>query len=298
MKILVRICAVVAVILMSTVVANAQRVVQVSGEYVYVQPENETLTHARATAVQKAKVQALADEFGTLIEQTNFTNTKSGNVSFVSMGMSEVRGEWLGDTKEPEFTYAMNDLGLRVITVRVWGKAREIISSGIDIETKILKNSVDNRLESLEFEEGDVFYVSFTSPVDGYLAIYMMDEGENSMRLLPYTNSHDISYKIQADKKYTFFSRKHLNSGDDSNVVDEYVLLAGKPVEYNRIYIIFSPNEFVHPKDTSAGTINANGVNMKLPRMLGFNDMQEWLVKNRTRDRQMQVVRKEIVIRK
>lgn len=298
MKILARICAVVAVVLCGTIATNAQRVVQVSGEYVYVQPENETLTHARATAVQKAKVQALADEFGTLIEQTNFTNTKSGNVSFISMGMSEVRGEWLGDTKEPEFSYAMNDLGLRVITARVWGKAREIISTGIDIDARILKNSTDKRQEYSEFKEGDDFYITFSSPVDGYLAIYMMDEGESSMRLLPYSQSHDISYKIQADRDYLFFSRKNLNAGDDSNIVDEYVLLAGKPVEYNRIYIIFSPNEFVHPKDTSAGTINTNGITMKLPRTLNFNDMQEWLVKNRSRDKHMQVIRKEIVVRK
>lgn len=277
---------------------NAQSVKSVSAEYVYVQPENETLAQAKAKAIQKAKVQALADEFGTLIEQSNFTNTREGNFSFVSMGMSEVRGEWLGDTKEPEFTYAMNDIGLRVITVKVWGKAREIVSAGIDVDAKLLKNGIEARYEDDEFKEGDEYYISFRSPVDGYLTIYMMDEGDNAMRLLPYSNSHEMSYRIVADKDYLFFSRKNLNDGDDANTVDEYILYAAKPVEYNRVYIIFSPNEFVHPKDSQSGSINANGVKLKLPRVLSFNDMQEWLLKNRSRDKQMQVVRKEIVIRK
>lgn len=125
-----------------------------------------------------------------------------------------------------------------------------------------------------------------------------MDEGDNAIRLLPYTNSHEISYKIKADKEYLFFSRKKLNENDDANIVDEYLLYAGKPVEYNRVYIIFSPNEFVHPKDGKSGTVSAGGVKLNLPRSLSFNDMQEWLLKNRSRDKQMQVIRKEIVIRK
>lgn len=277
---------------------NAQSVKSVSAEYVYVQPENETLAQAKAKAIQKAKVQALADEFGTLIEQSNFTNTREGNLSFVSMGMSEVRGEWLGDTKEPEFTYAMNDIGLRVITVKVWGKAREIVSAGIDVDAKLLRLGTEARHEGSEFKEGDDFYALFSSPVDGYLTIYMMDEGDNASRLLPYANSSEMSYKIKANKEYLFFSRKKLNEGDDVNEVDEYFLNVSKPVEYNRVYFIFSPNEFVHPKDTQTGTITAGGIKMRLPHMLSFNDMQEWLLKNRSRDKQMQVVRKEIVIRK
>ena len=50
-------------------ITNAQRVKSIKGEYTYHVPENVTLDIAKQTALQRAKIQALADEFGTIVMQ-------------------------------------------------------------------------------------------------------------------------------------------------------------------------------------------------------------------------------------
>ena len=76
---------------------SAQEVRDICGQYTYYAPENVTLEQARRTALQRAKLSALADEFGTRIAQNNVTRVKNENgqsdISFLSLGGSEVKGE-------------------------------------------------------------------------------------------------------------------------------------------------------------------------------------------------------------
>ena len=52
----------------------AQKVKTIVGEYTYVAPENVSPTDAKSYALNQAKLSALADEFGTIISQTNLTH--------------------------------------------------------------------------------------------------------------------------------------------------------------------------------------------------------------------------------
>lgn len=274
---------------------SAQRTKNVEGYYEYAQGDNETPAHARMTAIQKAKIQALENEFGTLIEQTNITNVKSGNTEFHSLGFSDVRGEWLGDLKEAEVKRVMGDDGIIYYKVKVWGKAREIVTAPIDLDVKLLRVSNGIPMETYEYDNLEQYFVSFRSPVDGYLALYMMDDDGTSYRLLPYQNSTKMSYKIKANKDYTFFSKRKYNEGDDRNIINEYLMsVDNRDVEYCRLYVIFSPNEFVHPQDKSGGKKDT----YEKPREVDNKHMQEWLTKSRSHDKHMQVIRKDVTIRK
>ena len=53
--------------------AFAQRTEKVTGRYTYYAPENVTLEEAKRTALDRAKLSAIADEFGTLVTQSNST---------------------------------------------------------------------------------------------------------------------------------------------------------------------------------------------------------------------------------
>ena len=166
-------------LLLVSPVVYAQKVQKVTGAYTYYAPENVTLEEAKRTALERAKLSAIADAFGTLVAQSNSTMTTNENgrsdSRFFSLGGSEVKGEWIETTKEPEYAISY-DKEMLVVAVTVSGRIREIVHAGVDVVTKILRNGTEEKFESSEFRSGDDMYLYFQSPVDGYLTVYLLDE--------------------------------------------------------------------------------------------------------------------------
>ncbi len=277
--------------------AYAQRTVRVAAEYTYVAPPNVSPEQARKTAFERARLTALADEFGTTLSQNNITEMSNENgrssVDFLSLSSSEVKGEWVETIEEKVISaeYDM-DAGMFVITVRVEGKAREITGAKIDIMAKILRNGTDTRFESDSFNDNDDLYMYFRSPAKGNLAIYLSDGMEYAYCLLPYMNDSDGKVEVKANRDYVFFASGEADE-DNRSIVDEYVMTCEKPTEYNQIFIIFSPNPFVKANDYLSP-----GEDLILPRQLAYSDFQKWLSKVRASDRDMVLLQKTIKISK
>ena len=270
----------------------AQKTKKVHGEYVYHAPENVTLEDAKRTALERAKVQALADAFGTLVSQSNSTIIRNidgvSSSDFLSFGGSEVKGEWIETVGEPEFEISFVE-GVLIVWVSVTGLAREIVSSKIDFEAKLLRNGTEPKFESNEFRNGDDFYLYFKSPVDGYLAVYLLDETTMQVYcLLPYRYSGEGSVMIKHDVPYVFFSTEKAN--DNKTEVDEYVMTCENDVEQNTIYIIFSENSIV-----KASTFLSENL---LPRNLSYRKFSEWLVDNRVSDKSLKVKEISLILKK
>lgn len=261
----------------------SQKLKTVEGEYIYHAPENITLEEAKRTALERAKIKALADEFGTIVSQTHITDMRTENgksdVGFLFIGGSEVKGEWIETIGEPHYDISYEQ-GMLVVKVAVKGKAREMVSAQIDIEARVLRNGTEDKFESDEFRDGDDLYLSFLSPVSGYLAVYLVDAERTAYCLLPYRNQTDGIYKVEANRRYLFFNIQEASPRERS-YVDEYVMIASRSLEHNQIYIVFSPNAFVKAAD--------NGIGETLPRNLSFKNFQEWLVKCRKFDSLIQV---------
>ena len=102
--------AVFVAFLSVAVLCHAQRTATVSAEYTYYAPDNLTLEQAKQKAVQRAMLEAIAAEFGTLVQQMSTTSvTNADGKSFVgysSLGSSDVRGEWIRTIGQPEFDTA------------------------------------------------------------------------------------------------------------------------------------------------------------------------------------------------
>ena len=279
------------------VIAFAQRECKVSGEYTYYAPQNITPNEAKAKAVEKAKIQALADAFGTLIDMhsTNVIQNDNGksNSSFLSLGESSVKGEWIGDTREPE-TEARLEGEFIIAKAKVWGRAREIVSAPIDISAKLLKQT-DGQYDEDQFHEGDNLYLSFKSPTKGYLAVYQMFGNGETYCLLPYSEDEDGQFFVKANKKYLLFSKDH---SDIKEKCIEYVMTCEKETaEKNMVYIIFSPNKFTKANDDESNkTVRVNDEPKPLPRFLSDDDFQKWLMRCRRADKDMQVIIKPVVI--
>ena len=273
-----------------SLVAVAQKTERVTATYTYYAPEHVSIEEARRVALQRAQLQAIADAFGTIVTQTNATTVKNENgksdVSLLSLGASEVKGEWLRTDGEPEYELAYED-GMLAVTVRVKGVIREIVNAAVDFQARVLCNGTEDRFEQDRFRNGDDLYLSFQSPVDGYLTVYLLDAEGTAYCLLPYRGDTGGRVAVKGNRRYVFFSVDDVPAGEQG-MVDEYVMTCGNGKELNQIYVIFSPQLFTKAVDYAGEGLQ--------PRELPYEEFQQWLFDCRKQDREMRVEVKHIVI--
>jgi hypothetical protein len=260
-------------------------------EYVYEVPEDVSLSAAKQTALEKAKIRAIAETYGTVVSESNTVRMANRNgissVDFLSIGGSDVKGEWIETIGQPEYQIDYN-AGKLIVAVKAKGKIRELTTITVDFQAKVLRNGTEDRFESEMFNNGDDFYLSFTSPVAGYLAIYLVDVGNDATCILPYQRQQDGIYAVKANQRYVFFSERDAASVEKP-LVDSYNLTALYPIEQNQVYVVFSPQPFVKAAD--------NGFEGQLRQLKG-DDFQKWLAKCRKRDVNMTVKMIPITIKK
>ena len=273
-----------------SLVAVAQKTERVTATYTYYAPEEVSIAEARRVALQRAQLQAIADAFGTIVTQTNATTVRNENgksdVSLFSLGASEVKGEWLRTDGEPEYEIAYED-GMLAVTVRVKGVIREIVNAAVDFQARVLCNGTEDRFEQDRFRNGDDLYLSFQSPVDGYLTVYLLDAEGTAYCLLPYRGDTGGRVAVKGNRRYVFFSVDDVPAGEQG-MVDEYVMTCGNGKELNQIYVIFSPQLFTKAVDYAGEGLQ--------PRELPYEEFQQWLFDCRKQDREMRVEVKHIVI--
>lgn len=278
--------------------ASAQEVKSVHAIIEYELSDSETKAQARITAIKRARQKAIEEEFGLVVAQTNFTNINDGDLHFRSIGISDLAGEWLGDTKDPVINFVTQGDRI-VIKAEVWGKARRIVSEEIELDVHVLRKDPSKENATRVFQDNDLYYLTFKSPIDGYLAVYMMDDSLNYQRILPYMNSSLRSYQVEGNKDYISHYKGELPgyaNFEESSDIAHMVLAPGKDKEECQFYVIFSPNNFLDPDDTKGATSYKHRKGLSLPPSVEYSQMQEWLRKNRLHDKSMQVVKIPITI--
>ena len=270
----------------------ARKTKTVEGEYTYHAPENVTLEMAKRTALERAQREALAAEFGTVVSQTDISRIENDNgktdVNFLSLGGSEVKGEWIETIGEPIYNIRYEG-NMLVVSCKVKGKAREIVSAQIDFTAMVLRNGTEEKYESDQFRNGDDLYLLFHSPIKGYLAVYLVDADDQAFCLLPYRNQTEGIYPVKANQRYLFFNEE-LALREEHSLVDEYVMTTERSSEHNQIYVIFSPNQFIKAIDETA--------NEGLPRQLSADKFNRWLAKCRKHDNEMKMKMMPIIIKR
>ena len=280
--------------LLQIMIGYSQRVAKVSATYTYYAPETMSVEEAKRVALDHAKIQAIADEFGTIVSQSTSTivSNKNGETDeqFYLYGGSDVKGEWIETIGEPRYNINYTDNTLVVICT-VTGKAREIVSSGIEFIAKPLRNGTDLRFETNSFKDGDDLYLYFQSPIDGFLAIYLLDEVTQTVyNILPYKSQNISAVPVDANKDYVFFSKNTVNR-ENKGIVDEYILSCDNPKEYNTLYILFSPSQI-------GKTTGFNPSIDDKPNYISYNDFKQWLSKVLSYDKNLQLHKINITISK
>lgn len=282
------------VFMLSPLTGLAQKNIKVSGEYIYHAPKNLSPIQAERIAIQRARLQALADFFGTKMHDITVTTLQSSDgksdINLQKATESSIKGEWIADERKPEVEFIGYEDGMMVFKARVWGVAREIEEDNIHLDAKLLRNAPDVRNESYEFTDGDDIFVYFQSPIDGYLSIYLVDENRQANLIYPYRHEQGCSaLSVKGGKEYYLFSQE---MAGDKGLVDEYQIQAVESLAYNDFFILFSTRAF------NVCSIQDEKQNRNENRCIPYDTFQHWLAKTRTTDLQMKVVQIPILIKK
>lgn len=276
-------------LLFTSLFAFAQKEVKVSGTYTYNAPSTQSLEQAKILALQFAQAEAMAEAFGTKVLGQSSSITTGDATHFSHISDTEVGGIWIKDLEKPVFKEDYWEGGFTV-TCSVKGLARETKSATIPYRARILCNGFANNHERTDFKNDDKLFMSFLSPVDGYLCIYLLDGEQNVSCLLPYYNQKNGIYEIEANKEYKLFSEADAIGTKDEAYAEGYDMVTDKDVEMNVLYVIFSPNKFYK-------AVDRNGKE-KQPRNLRYEDFNKWLGKCRRDDKDMNVTKYLIGISK
>jgi hypothetical protein len=231
---------------------------------------------AEERAIELAKIDALINEYGQYVEQESNLDLKNGKVDFRSYGQTKVKGEWIRNLSDPEFTYnekMVKGKPERWIACRLKGEARRAIPKA-DLEIEIL-GCPDKKCITDKFKNDQNLYVYVKSPLNGYLSVFL-DDGINVYRLLPYRSMEgQKSVRVVADKEYVLFSTSQNKFAQSSDALQVYT---EREMETNTIVVVFSENDYSKPR-LNDEQVDQN--NLIIPKSLSKAYFENWLGNNR-----------------
>lgn len=274
--------------LISTPFASVgQKVADVHAKYTYVVDDNDNITirEAKIRCIEHARAEAIKNQFGTLVTSDVMSADKVTDKESSSFFMMDIatssKGEWLGDEKDPVVTVESDGTNI-LFTAEVWGKAREIVRASTDIRWQVMKMVEGQMTETENFDSGERVFVKFSTPADGYVAVYLITADNETSCLLPYKKDPQGRFQVKRGREYTFFDKS-----EDMNA-SYYKLGTSQLLEYDQLVVIYSPNPFTKCNDIS--------VNSRKPNTLDQKDFAKWLLKQQRADKDMVVSRKWVAI--
>ena len=259
--------------------ALAQKSVSTKGTSQVRMESNMTKEQVREKAEDLAMINAVENAFGTYVEQNADIKVDNGAVSYNIIGTTKVKGEWLR-THKKEFKEDIQDQldndqhkeKVIWISCNIEGEVREIRSKA-SLDIKSLRCPMPE-CETTIFFDTQSFLLYFKSPVDGYLSVFIDENSETTRRLFPYLNQgNESAVKVEGDKPYWLFT----NSNDlnrFASKADEIELYTYSTIEYNNVYVLFSPSTYYKPILTNATLLPDGYV---LPKAISTSKFQEWL---------------------
>lgn len=258
------------------------KVKKVSGRFTYYADKSDSPASAKRKALEGARIDAISKEFGTIvsqdIQQADRIGAEGEETKFFSLSASEVKGEWIADDGEPSYEVGLDKDDNLVVTCVVKGTAKEITNEAVDFEALALRNGTSKGNAATDYQDGDNLFMYVSAPCDGYLGIYLLDEAGNVITMFPYSQDSRQECRLKKGYDYVLFDpdKKENAFGE----IDAFGIAAPEEIEFNKLYVVFSPTAFSHPL-TRTGT---DGL-----RRTAESDFSKWLVKSRRNDPKMGV---------
>jgi hypothetical protein len=277
---------------------NSQDLVRSTGTWQIELTIDKSRSEVQNKAKELATIDALEKAFGRAIIQGNATyisNLQTGNkvetnTVFNTIANTSVKGE-----VQKEIDVKFTDVeGFKIVA----GKKEKVTDIRCDIEimareivtppvafTSFPLACLDEKCKTTSFKHNDDFYMFFSSPLSGYITIYL-DQMTETQCLYPYPYmpaEFEGGVPVEADKKYFLFSDKHELEYFKGKSVNpqHYHLESTSPQDMNRLFIIFSKTPLNKPslKDLSAIKLDKKEYDQgyRLPKQLPSEDFQRWL---------------------
>lgn len=258
------------------------QVKKVKGEFTYYGDKNDSPAACKRKALEGARLDALSKEFGTIVTQdvlqSDRVDANGETNKFFSLSETEVKGEWIADEGNPAYEVSLDNEDNLVVKCRVAGTAKEITNEAVDFEALVLRNGNTKGNESTEFKTGDNLFMYVTAPIDGYMAAFLLQEDGRVIKMLPYRGDPGQEVKLKKNYDYVFFDPS--KASGTFGEIDPYEMYAPDGVEFNKMYVVFSPNPFSLPL-----TKVASDQLTYTPE----DEFSKWLVKTRRNDSKMGV---------
>lgn len=283
---------------------SAQKFVRTTGEAQIELTKDKSRLDTEKKARELATINALEKAFGRVVIQGNttyLTNLNTGEKAvtksvFNMIANTSVKGEVVEVLEEsfmdiPGYKY-INGVKTKVTEIKC-----EITIKAVELKTPTIEfNSfplgcLNIDCKKTSFKDNDDFYFYFSSPISGYISIFL-DDREYSYRLIPYSDmpaKYESGMPVKADKEYFLFTD---NPGfdyfeEEENFVDTYQLYSEALEDMNRIFVIFSKEPLNKPrlqKDIDKEVLSDKEIKegYEIPKSLRSEDFQRWLNKNRS----------------
>lgn len=252
----------------------AAKPIKVSGEFRYIGTENQTVAECKRLALEAARLDALARAFGTQISQDivqqEIVGSSGESSLFDSRSQTSVKGEWIADDGKPEYKVEMSSDGSPIVYCKISGTAKELTNESVEFSARTLRNGSPDE----NFRSGDRMTLEFRTPVDGYVAVFLIDDSGTAYTLLPYLANTTGEVKVKRGVDYCFFDTAR--AAKDSDEVDEMILMTDRELERNILQVVFSPKPFTRPNDSANGS--------EVPRSLSQRDFNRWLTNCKAND--------------
>ena len=157
--------------------ARCQKIINASGKAQFRLEEHLSKDELKEKVRQQAIINAIENEFGSLVEQESFVDIEDGHTEFKIIGATTVQGEWLKTTDE-KFTEQLKEVKVDGkkqydvwISCEISGKIRKIDRPTIDFQYHTSNCPRDHCWTSI-FENGESMFLFLETPKEGFLSIY------------------------------------------------------------------------------------------------------------------------------
>jgi len=269
---------VVIVLISQSQIIYAQYLVRTTGTAQMELTIDKSRLEVNNKLIELATIDALERAFGRVVIQGNatyITNLQTGqevqtNTVFNTIANTSVKGEVqrVVDTKftDIEGTKTVDGKKEKILEIRcdIEVMAREIVTPPVNF-TSFPLACPDEKCKTTTFKDNDRIYLFFSSPMSGYITVYL-DDKTDSQCLLPHiymASGFEGGVPVEADKKYFLFSDV------------DYFLYTKSPQDMNRLFIIFSKTPLNKPSFEFDSEKDDEG--FIFPKSLSSPDFQRWL---------------------
>lgn len=194
-------------------------------------------------------------------------------------------GEWVKDIEPQKCEEVKDQYGKFWMNCSVIGYAREIAATKVQFKAYTLDGINIKINKTTEFINKEQGYLYFKSPSDGYL-ICFYDDMNSIQRCIPYNSSKTHQLEVKSNKDYLLFSKEHASYGIQPQHIDEIEFQTERQIEYNQIYLLFSPSPFPnYLLEDSETYINGYSSFKQIKR----EEFYKWLQKQKLKNSKLQL---------